>query len=202
MNVENGTVSQMIKEFSGGGTITDVCFDNSGDLLFISDSVGVIRTYQFNSARGIYNRVQFCKVNAESKPVTSIEYKGWYIKKVFIAELLVSCLDNQLYLYGVHSDGSLTLKRTLSYQNSKNNVNAHFCPLIPTDKDGACIVSGGEDMTIYIYDVTKHNKPVINKLMGHSSPVVDVSWNYDESILASCDTSGTVIFWKRDTLTK
>ena len=91
------------------------------------------------------------------------------------------------------------MKRIFNYQN-KGKVQAHFCPLIPTDRNGACIVSGSEDMTIYIYDVTKQNKPVINKLMGHSSAVLDVSWNYDESILASCDSSGLVIFWKREHL--
>ena len=59
-------------------------------------------------------------------------------------------------------------------------------------------VSGSEDMVVYIFDVERETKPCVNKLLGHSAPVLDVCFNYDESMLASCDSSGTVIIWKRD----
>lgn len=50
------------------------------------------------------------------------------------------------------------------------------------------IVSASEDMTVYFFDVERAEKPCVNKLLGHSAPVLDVCWNYDESLLASCDT--------------
>lgn len=43
-------------------------------------------------------------------------------------------------------------------------------------------------MTVYFFDVERAEKPCVNKLLGHSAPVLDVCWNYDESLLASCDT--------------
>ena len=49
-------------------------------------------------------------------------------------------------------------------------------------------VSGSEDMAVYFFDVERAEKPCVNKLLGHSAPVLDVCWNYDESLLASCDT--------------
>lgn len=50
------------------------------------------------------------------------------------------------------------------------------------------VVSGSEDMAVYFFDVERAEKPCVNKLLGHSAPVLDVCWNYDESLLASCDT--------------
>ena len=50
------------------------------------------------------------------------------------------------------------------------------------------LVTGSEDMAVYFFDVEKAEKPCVNKLLGHSAPVLDVCWNYDESLLASCDT--------------
>ena len=50
------------------------------------------------------------------------------------------------------------------------------------------IVSASEDMAVYFFDVERAEKPCVNKLLGHSAPVLDVCWNYDESLLASCDT--------------
>eukprot|EP01027_Heterolobosea_sp_BB2_P019216 GEZU01026997.1.p1 GENE.GEZU01026997.1~~GEZU01026997.1.p1 ORF type:complete len:520 (+),score=79.12 GEZU01026997.1:508-2067(+) len=76
-----------------------------------------------------------------------------------------------------------------------------FCPLI-SFRSGACFVSGSEDGTVYIYDILKKQKQkqVVNKLMGHAAPVISVSFNYDESLLASGDKEGIVILWKRQQL--
>ena len=59
-------------------------------------------------------------------------------------------------------------------------------------------VSGSEDMSVYFFDVERDHKPMVNKLQGHSAPVLDVSFNCDESLLASCDADGMVIVWKRE----
>ena len=49
-------------------------------------------------------------------------------------------------------------------------------------------MTGSEDMAVYFFDVEKAEKSCVNKLLGHSASVLDVCWNYDESLLASCDT--------------
>lgn len=58
-------------------------------------------------------------------------------------------------------------------------------PCFTCTKQGACVVSGGEDGRVYLYDIETGAQ--VNTLQGHSCPVLDVSWNYDESLLASCD---------------
>jgi WD40 repeat protein len=58
------------------------------------------------------------------------------------------------------------------------------------------VVSGSEDCNVYFFDV--ETGAVVNRLQGHSAPVLAVTWTYDESLLASADTEGTVIVWKRE----
>ena len=50
-------------------------------------------------------------------------------------------------------------------------------------------MSGGEDGHVYMYDIETGSQ--VNRLQGHSCPVLDVSWTYDESLLASCDNQVT-----------
>lgn len=68
--------------------------------------------------------------------------------------------------------------------------------MIDPPPKGACVVTGGEDGSVYFFDV--ESGVLVNKLQGHSSAVLCVCWTYDESMLASCDTEGTVIVWKRE----
>ena len=52
-------------------------------------------------------------------------------------------------------------------------------------------------MSVLIFNAMHPAKPLINQLQGHSSAVLGVSWNSDESLLASSSEDGTVIVWKR-----
>lgn len=77
-------------------------------------------------------------------------------------------------------------------------VRSCFCPLPPSSRDGACVVSGSDAHAVLLYDVTRPAKTaLVNSLQGHTAPVLDVSWAYDETLLASSDASGVVILWRR-----
>uniref|UniRef100_A0A1I8H7H0 WD_REPEATS_REGION domain-containing protein n=1 Tax=Macrostomum lignano TaxID=282301 RepID=A0A1I8H7H0_9PLAT len=73
---------------------------------------------------------------------------------------------------------------------------AAFCPLM-SFRQGACIVCASEDACVYICDVGRPIRPIVNKLQGHATGVTDVAFNYDESLLASADADGLVIVWRR-----
>ena len=51
---------------------------------------------------------------------------------------------------------------------------------------------------MYFFDVERNTKAIVNKLQGHGGPVLDVSFNCDESLLASADSTGMVIIWRRE----
>lgn len=53
-----------------------------------------------------------------------------------------------------------------------------------TRDDIWCTVTGSSDSCVYLFDV--ETGVIVNKLQGHSSPVLALCWAYDESLLASC----------------
>ncbi|PIO15195.1 hypothetical protein AB205_0102030 [Aquarana catesbeiana] len=65
-------------------------------------------------------------------------------------------------------------------------------------RQGACVVTGSEDMCVYFFDVERATKAIVNKLQGHSAAVLGISFNCDESLLASSDAKGMVIIWRRE----
>jgi WD40 repeat protein len=79
----------------------------------------------------------------------------------------------------------------------KEPVRSHFCP-VGSGKDDICFVAASEDSVLYFfeYGVRRDKKVKITPLPGHSTNIYDVSWSFDESLLASCDSSGLVFVWK------
>lgn len=62
-------------------------------------------------------------------------------------------------------------------------------------------MTGSEDGNIYFVDVEKTStKAIVNVLQGHSTAVLGISFNYDESLLATSDLQGLVIVWKKDNI--
>ena len=59
-------------------------------------------------------------------------------------------------------------------------------------------MTGSEDCCVYFFDVIRENHGMINKLQGHSAPVLAVSFNCEESLLATSDADGSVILWRRE----
>lgn len=70
--------------------------------------------------------------------------------------------------------------------------------LPPTPPPTPDAVTGSEDGCVYFFDVERNTKAIVNKLQGHGGPVLDVSFNCDESLLASADSTGMVIIWRRE----
>ncbi|CAH2241322.1 jg20491 [Pararge aegeria aegeria] len=94
-------------------------------------------------------------------------------------------------------EGGLVLKKRFATRHQTELVRSSFCPLM-SFRRGVCVVSGSEDSGVYFYDIEGDQQhPVVNKLQGHASTVLGVSFSYDESLLATSDVSGLVIIWRR-----
>ena len=62
-------------------------------------------------------------------------------------------------------------------------------------------MTASEDMSVSFFDIERSGRAAVNRLQGHSAPVLGVSFNCDESLLASCDTEvGRVVTGEQEGL--
>ncbi|XP_077979808.1 WD repeat-containing protein 13-like isoform X2 [Glandiceps talaboti] len=179
------------------GKVLCMSFDPTGKLLWTGDDKGVIFSFICDPATGKLTRGKRMLI-CDGSPITSLSCRTWLSREARDPSLLANCAVNSLCLFRIlDPEGGLQLKRKFALKHRSDNIKSIFCPLM-SFRQGACVVSGSEDMCVYFFDVERANKPLVNKLQGHSKPVLDVSFNYDESLLASSDADGLVIIWKRE----
>ncbi|KAL5018934.1 hypothetical protein ScPMuIL_004656 [Solemya velum] len=179
------------------GKVLALAFDPSGRILWSGDDKGYMFSFLVDVASGKLTKTRRISV-CEGHPVTSISARSWISREARDPSLLVNCCVNALCLFKiVTDDGGLQLKRTFQIKQKDSNIKSNFCPLM-SFRQGACVISGSEDMCVLFFDIAKEKKPCVNKLLGHSAAVLDVCFNCDESLLASCDAQGMVIIWKRE----
>ena len=122
--------------------------------------------------------------------------------------ILINTGLNQLMIFRIDAEMKLRLKYSLviKHQNKSLFIKSIFCPLA-SKSDNARLVSGSEDGQVFFYSnldffSQTEDKPMdsakLIKLQGHSGPVLDVCFSYDESFLASSDSNGAVIIWKKE----
>ena len=190
-----------------------VCFTHMGDYFFIGDKSGFIYIYslEFGVGKGTTKsansktKISLLKKTIISKncPITSITFSMcWNVElKKSNPSLLLNTCDNRIRLLSFEPNNSLhPVIEIANYPitQQKKMIRSIFCPLISSQK-GAFFVSGSEAGHVFIFDLTKKEntkKSTVNQLMAHSMAVLDVSWNFDETVLASCSEDGTVVIWK------
>ncbi|KAL4709924.1 hypothetical protein ACJJTC_003887 [Scirpophaga incertulas] len=174
-----------------GGRVQAIACESSGRMFWAANDKGVIVSYVVAGA-GSVSKLSRCAVGGA---VSSAAWSPWLARH---PALLVSAADNSLYLFRVvDGDGRLALKRRFATQHRRHSVRSAFCPIM-SFRRGVCVVSGGEDACVCFLDIEgAGDHPVVNKLQGHAAPVLGVSFSYDESLLATSDTSGLVIIWRR-----
>ena len=111
--------------------------------------------------------------------------------------LLVSAGSDTLLLFNITDQlGALTLVRKFPVVHSNLGLRSAFAPIM-SFRSGDCVVSASEDGAVYFFDLSRSSSTSVNKLEAHSCPALAVAFNFDESLLATSDTSGLVIVWKR-----
>ncbi|GAB2218292.1 hypothetical protein Droror1_Dr00001512 [Drosera rotundifolia] len=198
INVYNFSTGRPIHKIVLGDEVTAMDYDHSGQLIFCGDGQGCIYTVSMDSRTGSLSRSHRNRNGSKRKsPITVVQYRTFSL--LARGPVLLSCTqDGSLSFFSVASEvkGYLTLRCSLKLTPRVHRIHASVCPLLSLEK-GEYIVAGSEDSNVYFYDLTRPRHTCVNKLQGHSSPVIGIAWNYGENFLASSDSDGTVIVWKR-----
>ncbi|KAG2592107.1 WD repeat-containing protein 13-like [Panicum virgatum] len=197
INAINFSTGRVISKLNFDDAVTALDIDHTGQLIFAGDAQGYIYTVSVNSHTGSLSRTHKNKSSKSKSPITTIQYRTFSL--VARCPVLLSCAqDGYLSFFSIATDakGYLTLISSLKLASRVQTIRASFCPFLSLEK-GEFIVTGSEDANVYFYDLARPKNSCVNKLQGHGSPVIGVAWNHGENLLASSDSDGTVIVWKR-----
>jgi len=138
-----------------------------------------------------------------NRPINSISYRDCHTPGKKVPALLVNIADSTVRIIRVsHTSGEKPVTPWVICHNVNVSTTVHssFSSLMPFQRE-AYFATGSEDNNVYIYayptDPRLTNSKQVEALQGHGGPVTDVAWNSDETLLASSDTTGWVIVWKR-----
>lgn len=194
----NFSTGRVVNKAQLGNAITAIDNDHTGQFLFSGDDQGFIYTISVNTHTGKLSKTHRHQSSTKTKaPITTIQYRTFSLL-VKGSVLLSFAQDGTLSFFSVALEvkGYLTPCCFLKLSPRVHSIRASFCPLLSLEK-GEFIVSGSDDSNVYFYDLTRPKHACVNKLQGHSSSVIGVAWNHGENLLASSDSNGTVIVWKR-----
>lgn len=197
INAINFSTGRVISKLNFDDAVTALDIDHTGQFIFAGDAQGYIYTVSVNSHTGSLSRTHKNKSSKSKSPITTIQYRTFSL--MARCPVLLSCAqDGNLSFFSITTDakGYLTLICSLKLASRVQTIRASFCPLLSLEK-GEFIVTGSEDANVYFYDLARPKNSCVNKLQGHGSPVIGVAWNHGENFLASSDSDGTVIVWKR-----
>ncbi|XP_077254886.1 WD repeat-containing protein 13 isoform X1 [Temnothorax americanus] len=206
----------------GGKILSLACEGSGGSIIWAGNNRGVIVAFRLEPGIGRLTKLQ--RVQETGGMITSLSWRSWLSKDSPWAALLVSSACNAVLLYRVADNhGSLYFWRKYPVKHryyfyrvkyaSCFNIFAYdtilmfactffyrlyplrstFCPQM-----GACLIAtGSEDGAVHLLDSAREGKAArINRLHGHATPALALSFNYDESLLASADHDGLIILWR------
>jgi WD40 repeat protein len=195
LNVSTGKV---MHDTEIGSVVTAIVCEPRGKLVYVGDSAGAVHVFRLDAAG---TSVLLSSARVANARIASLAYRFGGPRRSQPL-LLVAAHKNHLALYCIGGAGGRLARHAsfpLDAADAKRCVRAAFCPLLSPRY--LCIVSGSQRPLVNIFHVGATPaitaKPVTT-LYGHASSVVDVAWNYDESLLASTDVDGLLLFWKRE----
>lgn len=192
LNISTGIYTRGGSCKIGGKILSLTCEGSGGLVIWAGNDRGIIMSFQLEPGTGRLTKLR--RVQETGGMITSLSWRSWLSKDAPWPALLVSSACNAVLLYRIlDHQGSLSLWRKYPIKHRHYYVRSTFCPQM-----GACLIAtGSEDGAVHLLDSAREGKAAkVNKLHGHATPTLALSFNYDESLLASADHQGLLILWR------
>merc|ERR1711871_311273 len=190
VNVQNGMVLQKLKVET---EVRALKFDDTGLFLLAGTKNGSIHVLEASDS----NTLKFkFKVQLARGGVTCITFVP--ASNGQPACLLVNTSDSSATIidctYGPPS-GVLTNLAVRHRVRVAHSLLPLKCCYSPSGQ--GYLISGSEDKEIYIYNLCKGSNYKMHYLKHHQVPVVAVAVNLQDTLLASADSLGRIVLWRR-----
>eukprot|EP00929_Paragymnodinium_shiwhaense_P105640 TRINITY_DN7068_c0_g2_i3.p1 TRINITY_DN7068_c0_g2~~TRINITY_DN7068_c0_g2_i3.p1 ORF type:complete len:1669 (+),score=441.76 TRINITY_DN7068_c0_g2_i3:89-5095(+) len=197
INAKTGTVLQKLKVEN---EVRAMAFDAEGRYLVLGTRAGMLHGLdckRCDEATAQFE-LKFCvqKFNLSKAGITCITFVGAMGEHT--PRLLVNTWDSSVAILGCMYDSSNRLTsfhviNRLKTVHSALPVQNCFSPGNEACRDGF-VISGSEDNKVYIYNLCDYR---LQHLKVHKAPVMAVSINTSNTLLATADSSGLVCLWRR-----
>jgi len=163
--------------------VSSLDFSRDGSLLVSGSYDGLIRLWETQSGQCLRTLVK----SEDNQPVSFVKFSP--NTQFILAATLNSTL--KLWKFGDQSVNQFKCLKTY-----RGHVNEKYC-IFANFSFGKYIISGSEDNSVYIWDLQSKN--LIQKLEGHSEPVLGVDTHDTKQLIASGSMDNTIRLWAVDT---
>jgi len=190
VNVQNGTVLQKLKVET---EVRALKFDDTGLFLLAGTKNGSIQVLEASDASSLKFRF---RVNLTRGGVTCITFVPAVNQQPPC--LLVNTSDSSVTIidciYGPPSGElqNLTVRHRVKVAHSLLPLKCCY-----SAAGQGFLISGSEDKEVYIYSLAKGANYKMQYLKHHQVPVVAVACNGQDTLLASADSLGRIVLWRR-----
>ncbi|KAF4705085.1 hypothetical protein FOZ63_012578, partial [Perkinsus olseni] len=190
VNVQNGLVLQKLKVET---EVRCLRFDDTGLFLLAGTKNGAIHVLEASDSANLKFKFKFQLSRAGITCITFVSAAHGNPPM-----LLVNTSDSNVNVidctYGPPPGvlTNLTVRHRLRVAHSLLPIKSCYSP----SEMGYCI-SGSEDKGVYIYSLAKTGNYRMSILHHHTVPVVAVATNQQDTLLASADSLGKIVLWRR-----
>ncbi|XP_040570946.1 WD repeat-containing protein 13 [Lepeophtheirus salmonis] len=160
-----------------------------GSLLWVANDSGVVESFKLNPNTGKIQKG--CRMHTQG-PINGMDAISWRGNSILLVNQRSESGKDFFICYRVVDDfGSIVPFKTFDSESRSKICSSIFAP------QSGLIAAGAEDGSLVLYDLNRDGKAIVNQLHGHLEPVIAVAFSNDEAYMATADSSGQIIVWKK-----